>query len=293
MAHRPRPSFILALLAPAVLMYCAFVVIPALNAFRYSLTNWDGLSEARWVGLKNYATIARRGADFATALGHNIYLTVLPGAIILALALFFAYSLHRGVAGGRIFRVAFFFPNVIAFVAIALLWVLIYSTTEVGLINHFLRLFFHYKTPIPFTQSSRLLTALPPVIVWSATGFYMVLFLAGMENIPETYYEAARMDGAGDARMFFTITVPLLWDVLATGIVYLIIGGLKIFDVIWVMENGRPGKATHTLATLMYSKVFEEYEIGYGTAIAVLLFCLVLLVSLVSLRLLRRERLEY
>ena len=110
---------------------------------------------------------------------------------------------------------------------------------------------------------------MPPMIIWTATGFYMVLFLAAMENIPETYYEAARLDGASNARMFFTVTIPLMWDVLTTGIVFLVIGGLKVFDSVWVMENGRPGPHTHTGATLMYMKVFEDYNIGYGTAIAV------------------------
>jgi len=121
----------------------------------------------------------------------------------------------------------------------------------------------------------------------------MVLFLAAMENIPETYYEAARLDGASPARLFFRITLPLIWDVLTTGIVFLVVGGLKVFDAIWVMENGRPSNKTHTMATLMYSKVFSEYDIGYGTAIAVLLFVLVLLATLLSFRLLKRDRLEY
>jgi ABC-type sugar transport system permease subunit len=120
-----------------------------------------------------------------------------------------------------------------------------------------------------------------------------VLFLAAMENIPESYYEAARLDGATNGRIFFKITLPLMWDVLTTGIIFLVIGGLKIFDSVWVMENGRPSNVTHTLSTMMYTKVFEEYNIGYGTAIAVVMFVLVLLATMLSFRLLRRERLEY
>lgn len=274
-------------------LYAAFVLLPTVNAFRYSLTRWDGLSPAIWVGFQNFAKILNPGSLFYTALGHNVFLTIAPGILILGLGLFFAYLIHQRIKGARLFRIAFFFPNVISSVAIAILWVLIYSTSAAGLINNALKEFFHFKDAIPFTESSQLLWALVPMIVWSATGFYMVLFLAAMENIPESFYEAARLDGASNGKIFWSVTLPLMWDVLTTGIVFLIVGGLKYFDAIWVMENGRPSASTHTLSTLMYAKVFEEYNIGYGTAIAVLLFLLVLLVTLISRRLLQRERLEY
>jgi ABC-type sugar transport system permease subunit len=171
--------------------------------------------------------------------------------------------------------------------------VLIYSTSGAGLLNNVLKSVFHYHEAVPFTESSRLLWSLVPMIVWTATGFYMVLFLAAMENIPETYYEAARLDGAGTGALFRYVTLPLMWDVFTTGVIFLIVGGLKAFDSIWIMENGRPGADTHTMSTLMYTKVFEDYNIGFGCAVTVLLFLLVLGVTLVSLRLMQRERLEY
>jgi N-acetylglucosamine transport system permease protein len=160
------------------------------------------------------------------------------------------------------------------------------------MLNNLLKLMGH-REPIPFTESGNLLWAIVPMSVWSATGFFMILFLAAMENIPETYYEAARLDGASATSQFRHITLPLMWDVLTTGVVFLVVGGLKFFDAIYVMENGRPSKATHTMSTLLYSKVFQEYNIGYGTAISVTLFILVLAATALSLRLMRRERLEY
>src|SRR5262249_53433313 len=169
MRGRAPIPFIAACLAPALTLYGIFVLIPAVNAFRYSLTRWDGLSEPVWVGLQNFKSIFRSGDIFLGALYHNIYLMAVPGVIILVLALFFAYTLHRGLMGGRLFRITFFFPNVISFVAISLLWILIYSPTKAGLLNNVLKSVFHYHQSIPFTQSSRLLTALPPMIVWSAT----------------------------------------------------------------------------------------------------------------------------
>lgn len=292
MRRREQRLFILTFLGPPLALYALFVLLPAVNAFRYSLTRWDGLTPPRWAGLANFRKILASGSDFLPAIGHNVFLTLVPGAIILSLALFFAYSIHQGIRGARIYRVAFFFPNVISSVAIALLWVLIYSTTDVGLLNNLLKLLGH-RQAIAFTESGNLLWAIVPMVVWTATGFYMLLFLAAMENIPETYYEAARLDGTTPSGQFRHITLPLMWDVLTTGIVFLVVGGLKFFDAIWVMENGRPSPATHTMSTLMYSKVFQEYNVGYGTAISVMLFVLVLTATLVSLRLLRRERLEY
>lgn len=289
----PR-ALIAAFILPSLILYVTFVLIPAFNAFRYSFTKWDGLSDPKYVGLKNFARIVDARADFVGAMQHNIYLMVVPGVFIIGLALYFAYQLHRDIPGARLFRIAFFFPNVISSVAISMLWILIYSVSQAGLLNNLLRFWservmHHPYAQIPFTQTGRLLTAMPPMLIWAATGFYMVLFLASMESIDETYYEAAKIDGASRGRTFFSVTLPLMWDVVSTGVVLLIIGGLKTFDSIWVMENSRPTKDTHTIATLMYSKVFEEYDIGYGTAIAVCLFLLVLLVTAFSFKVLKPE----
>lgn len=293
MKQRKQTAFIVSFLAPPLGLYGLFVLLPTLNAFRYSLMRWDGLSDQTWVGLRNFRSFLAPGSDFVPAIEHNLFLTVVPGIFILTLALAFANVIHHRIKGARLFRITFFFPNIISAVAVALLWTLIYSPTKVGMLNHLRTVVFHQAQPIAFAESSHLLWALVPMIVWSATGFYMVLFLAAMENIPETFYEAARLDGATPTGLFLHITLPLMWEVLTTGIIFLIVGGLKFFDAIWIMENGRPKTPTHTLATLMYSKVFEQYDIGYGTAIAVLLFLLVLAATLVSFRLLRRERLEY
>src|SRR5687768_8591207 len=305
MTNRAPRALVFWFLSIPLALYATFVLIPAINAFRYSLTRWDGLSEPVWVGVKNFRTIFSQASEFLTAFWHNVILMFVLGVFILTLALFFAYTIHRGFKGGRLFRIAFFFPNVISSVAVAILCIYVYSAGESGLLNGILKGLFGSsvpgwvpvlggeKLPYPFTQSDTLIMALSPMIVWTATGFYMVLFLAAMENIPESYYEAAKLDGASNARMFFTVTIPLMWDVLTTGIVFLVIGGLKIFDSVWVMENGHPKPPTHTIATLMYTRVFEEYDIGLGTAIAVCLFVLVLLATMISFRLLRRERLEY
>ncbi len=202
----------------------------------------------------------------------------------------------------------------ISSVAVALLWVLLYSTTDFGVINSLLGWLksgdfgvlngpmghlrewsglASLNLPFPFTGKPYLIYSLIPIIVWTATGFYMVLFLAAMEGIPESYYEAATLDGASEVRQFWHITLPLIREVLTVGLVFLVIGCLKLFDMVWIMDNEWPTKETHVLATLMYQRVFTEYNVGSGAAVAVLMFVVVFAASLLTLRLSRNEALEY
>jgi ABC-type sugar transport system permease subunit len=301
---REQRVFIFTFLAPALFLFTIFVAIPSVRALGYSLRRWDGLSTPKWVGFTNFMTVFRDSDLFLVALKHNLFLMIVGGSITLALSLFFASVLHRRVRGAGLFRVAFFFPNVISSVAIALLWVLLYSTTSFGVINslllHVQRMLAEWgimwpriDLPFPFVDSKYVIYSIVPMMVWTATGFYMVLFLAAMENIPETFYEAAKLDGASEFAQFRHITFPLIREVFTVGVVFLVIGSLKFFDVIWVMENQQPTKDSHVLATVLYQKVFTEYNVGYGSAVAVLLFILVFLATLVTLRLSRKEALEY
>ncbi|GMU92216.1 MAG: ABC transporter permease [Candidatus Hydrogenedentota bacterium] len=299
MNRRDQRIFAMLFLAPALVLFTLFVTLPSLRAFAYSLERWDGLSTPRWVGLQNFTTLLRDRDVFIRALGHNIFITAAAGVLILTLSLLFASVLHRRVRGANLFRVAFFFPNVISSVAVALLWLLLYSATDIGVINGALSLLQQWtgwprtELPIPFMGKQNLIYSLVPMIVWTATGFYMVLFLAAMEGIPETYYEAAKLDGASAPSQFLHITLPLIREVLTVGLVFLVIGCLKLFDVVWIMDNEWPTKETHVLATLMYQKVFSEYNVGYGAAVAVLMFALVFVATLFTLRLSRKEALEY
>src|SRR5690349_24151446 len=190
MKRRQQNLFIISLLGPPFALFALFVLLPAFTALKFSLTRWDGLGAAAWVGLKNFVTVLSPESGFPKALGNNLFLMFVPGPIILALALFFAFNIHQNIRGARLFRIAFFFPNVISSVAVALLWILIYSPSQAGLLNGLLRVAMHRTEPIAFADHNHLMWALVPMLVWSATGFYMVLFLAAMENIPESFYEA-------------------------------------------------------------------------------------------------------
>jgi len=296
--------FILVFLAPAFLLFTALVFLPAVRALLYSLQKWDGLGTPEWIGLGNFARLLRDDNIFLVALGHNLLLFGVAGGLTIVMALFFASLLSQKIRGATLFRIVFFFPNVIALVAVALLWILLYSTTDFGVINALLaRLaaaadgaglpFPELDLPFPFLQSKYLMASIIPMIVWSATGFYMVLFLAGMGGIPQSYYEAARLEGASHWQQFRHITLPLLREILVVAVVFLMISLMKFFDPIWVMENEVPNRESHVMATLLYQKVFTEYDMGYASAVAVLLFLIVLAASAFSMTWSRKERIEY
>ncbi len=295
--------FFASFLAPALLLYTVFVAIPGVRALIYSVQKWDGLGDPVWNGLDNFRALV---ADdlFISALKHNVMLAVFGGSITLVLALFFASLLHRKIRGAAVFRVAFFFPNIIAAVAVALLWMLLYSTTEFGMVNALLGVvqrgfaavgidWMGDTLPFAFTDSKYLIYSLIPMMVWTATGFYMVLFVAAMESIPEEYYEAAELDGATPALQFWHVTLPFIREVLVVGVVFLLISSVKFFDAVWVLESQFPTKDSHVMATVLYQKVFSEYNIGYGAAVAVMLFVLVFAATLLTLRMSRREAVEF
>lgn len=299
----PR-SFLIVFLAPAFLLFTALVAVPGVRALLYSFQRWNGMTDPVWVGAANFRKLASEGDLFLAALWNNAILLSVGGTITLGLSLTFAALISRRIRGASVFRITFFFPNVIALVAVALLWVLLYSSTGFGPINALLGALdtglraiglggLGTDLPYPFMDSRHLIVSLIPMLIWAGTGFYMVLFLAAMQNIPEEYYEAAHLDGATGFQQFRMITLPLIRDVIAVGVVFLCISSLKLFDPIWVMENQRPNRSSHVLATLLYQKAFTEYDIGYASAVAVLLFVLVFLATLISLRLSRRDRMEY
>lgn len=300
---REQRAIVLLFLAPALFFFTLFVAVPGLRALIYSLQKWNGLGDPEWAGLKNFQTLFRDDL-FWPALQHNVILMAGAGSITLVLALFFASLIHRGIRGAAIFRVAFFFPNIVASVAVAILWVLLYSTSDFGAVNALLGFiqrglaaigidWMKDALPYAFTDTRHLIFAVVPMMVWTATGFYMVLFLAAMQGIPEEYYEAATLDGASPRQQFFAITLPLIREIFVVGVVFFIISSAKFFDAIWVMENENPTKDSHVLATVLYQKVFTEYNIGYAAAVAVVLFVLVLLATLITLRWSRKEALEF
>lgn len=290
---RQQRRFAILCVAPALILFTFWVAVPSVRAFYYALTSWDGLTPPRYVGLENFAAMAHQGDVFGVALKNNAILMFVPAAFTLALSLGFAAAIHRGVRGARLFRVVFFFPNILSAVAVSVLWLLLYSASDFGVINALLKWMHLRSSAFEFTNSRFLVWSLIPMLVWSSVGFFMLLFLASMQNIPETLYDAARLDGASSVACFRHVTLPLIWETIVIALVFFAIGGLKIFDQIWVFEQQTARAESNTMATLMYSKVFYEYRVGFGTAIAVVLFVMILLATLLVMKLRPKEALEY
>lgn len=260
-------------LVPALAVYLAFFALPIAQSFAVSLFQWSTMSPTpdRFVGLQNYARLAH-DAVFWWALVHNLVLLVLSLAIQLPVALFLAALLSGRVFARAFFRTAFFAPMILPSVVIALVWVQIYNPA--GADGLLVKLLSAAGLPCPESgflgNSATALVAIIITISWRYTGFHMVLFMAGMESIPDEQYEAARVDGAGAWQCFRHITLPSLGPVIRISAVLSIVGSLKYFDLVWVMTGGGPPEhATELMTTWMYHRGIESGQGGYGSALAV------------------------
>ncbi len=282
-------------IGPSVLIYTVFVIYPSLRAFDWSMHEWNGLTNMAsmpFKGLLNFRRLLLESDSFWTALGNNLFLMIVIPLFVIPLALFLSACLSRGVWGSQVFRVVFFFPNLLGGVAATLLWLHVYNP-QGGLMNSALvAIGFKSFQGYAWLEPSHLYWSLVPISIWGACGFNMILYLAAMESIPEEYYEAARMDGAGPLRQFWTITIPLIWDILAISIVFMVIGGMKAFDVIWLLANQQPVTSNHVVATRMIETMFDEFKVGEATAIAVLLFLMVFIGTAATMKAMQRESVE-
>jgi raffinose/stachyose/melibiose transport system permease protein len=293
--QRMRPGGVLLFVAPAVLIYGAFVVFPSIRALAWSLHRWNGLtpiSDMPFEGLLNFKRLLLESDGFWIALKNNLFLMLVVPLFVIPLALFLAATISRGIWGASWFRVVFFFPNLLGGVAATLLWLHLYNP-QGGLINAALTAIgFSSFHGFAWLEPKNLYWALIPISVWGACGFNMVLYLAAMQNVPESLYESATIDGATAWRQFWVITLPLIWDILAISIVFLVIGGMKAFEVIWLLTNQAPQTDNHVIGTLMVQTMFKEFKVGQATAIAVLLFLMVFIGSAATLRAMRKEAVE-
>ena len=283
---------VLIFVGPAALLYTVFVMVPSLQSFPWSLRQWDGLTSMKSVGLLNFKRLLFESDGFWTALGNNLFIMFVIPLFVLPLALFLATCISRGVRGSALFRVAFFFPSLIGGVAATLLWMHLYNP-QGGVVNAMLTsLGFESFRGFAWLSQEHLYWALVPMSIWGACGFNMLLFLAAMESIPQEIYEAAELDGTGPWRQSWTITLPLIWEVLSIAAVFSILGGMKTFEAIWLLTNQAPTTQTHVIGTRMVQAMFMEFKVGEAAAIAVLLFAMVFLGTIATLRLMKRETVE-
>ncbi|MEA2536838.1 MAG: N-acetylglucosamine transport system permease protein [Chloroflexota bacterium] len=294
--RRRRARFLITFLSPAIVLYSVFVLWPYAQSFYIALTQWRGVSANRtFIGLANFEKLVS-DPNFWNALGHNgLMLIALPAATI-GLALFFAALFAQGgrtVRGAGFYRVVFFAPQVMSVVAIGLIWSFVFHPT-IGLLNGALSaagLDGLKRTWLG--DPDTVLWAIALVVVWQAVGFYMVLFIAGMQAIPMSLYEAATLDGASRWQAFWRITLPLLWGHVRTALVFISIGALDLFAIVQVMTRGGPNRASDVVALFMYETAFSFSDFGYATAIGVALLLMTLTLAVLMLKATQREHIEY
>ena len=284
-------------IAPAVIFFCLLLVYPILFGFLLSFQDWNLLArEASFVGLGNYAK-ALRDPLFRKSLWNTVYYTLMtiPPTVILSLILALMIN-SRLIRYKSLFRVLYFVPVVTSMVAISFVWKWMYNP-RYGLINLALE-------AVGFTGQSWLSSptlALPSVaimMIWQGVGFYMVLFIAGLQGIPETLYEAATIDGANRWQTFSYITLPLLNPTIVFILITSVINSFQVFVPVFVMtssttgEPGGPLNSTRVLVYHLYSIAFRNLDMGYGSAIAFILFAILLIVTVLQFKVVQ-QKVEY
>lgn len=283
---------IVGFLLPAAVIYTGLVLLPIFQAAYFSLFRWNGLGPLEnFIGLGNYA-LAFRNKAFTNAIGHNLQLVLLSLVIQLPLALGLAL-LIRGMTRGRAaFRTIFFMPFVLSEVVSGLIWNFVYRP-QGGLVNNLLQgIFPGFQETALLADPKTVMFALFVVITWKFFGYHMILFIAGLQNIPAEIEEAARIDGAGTGQVLRFVTIPLLGSTIRLSIYLSVLGSLQFFDLIWVMTTGGPVGASDTMATHLYKFGFQRFQLGYGSAIAVIMFVMCFGFSLIYQRFAMRQDFE-
>ncbi len=278
-------------LAPALALYCLLVVAPIFQAFHYSGYKWNGLSSpTNFVGLDNFKR-AFNDDVFRGALKHNGIFIVLSLAVQLPFALGIAWILNQRLKGRALLRILFFAPFVLSEVVAAVVWSLMLQPN--GLADHTLNAAgMHSAIHDWLADPSIVLYSVFVVISWKYFGFHMVLYLAGLQQIPKELEEAAAIDGANTRQIFRYVTLPLLGPTIRISVFLSIIGAIQLFDLVWVMTGGGPVDASNTMAVYMINHGFKRFEFGYASAVAVIMLVISLVIAIAYQRFVLRRDLQ-
>ena len=291
-------------LAPSFVGLLAFSVVPIIGALVVSFLDWDILTPPKYVGLANYAALwheVRGGEAFRQVLVNTIYFTAGTVPLAMAVSLAVALLLNRKIWGVAAFRVIYFLPSVTSIVALSIVWRLMYNP-DFGMVNRLLT-----AVKIPWVSNGAagfvpLITnppgwladphwAMPAIIimsVWAGLGYNAILYLAGLQGIGASFYEAARIDGANAWQLFRHVTWPLLSPTTLFIFTMSVIGGFQVFTQIYMMTAGRPTPQTEVYVYHIYTQAFTAFKLGYASALAFVLFIMILSVTLIQLSVTKR-----
>lgn len=265
-----------------------WVVLPIVIVFYLSFTTYNVLEPAEWIGTFNYEDLYYDDL-FWRAVGNTVYFTLWSVPVGIASSLLLALLINTQLPGAAIYRTIFYIPVVAPLIAAALVWILFYDASS-GFLNYILGRF--GISPVDWLNNAY--TAMPAIIimsVWKGLGFNMVIFLAALQAIPRELNEAAALDGAGRVRQFISITLPLLTPATLYVVITSLIASFQVFAQVYVMTNGGPNNSTVTVVHYIYRTAFQNLQFGYASAMAMVMFVLLVFASFVNLRLFSRKKL--
>lgn len=270
----------LCLVLPGFIIFTVGLIIPLFLSFRYSLTSWDGMTpEKPFVGLQNYVDLLK-DKEFRDAWWFTIKFTIGNTIIQNAVALLFAVALDSGLKAQKLYRTAFFVPCLISAVVVGFVWLKMFSNV-LPAINDWLGTNFNF---LLFGDGETVLSGLLIANNWQWIGYWMLIYLAGLQSVPAELYEAAKVDGAGAIKRFFHVTIPMLAPAITICVVGITTGSLKVYDLLVSSTKGGPGRASTSVIYQTYTTAINGRQYGYGSAMTVSLVLVLLLVALIQVK---------
>lgn len=282
--------------APAIGLFVIFVLGPLIASLYWSFTEYDGLHSPKWVGLSNYKTIFFNDARFWKSIRNTIFYTVgvIPPGVVLSLLLAIAVDQH--IRFKNFFRVIYFIPSVTSVIALSVIWKWLFAGEKYGLINYFLILI--GLKPVDWLMSPTwTLPAIMIMSIWAGIGYNMILFLAGLQTIPTTVYEAADIDGANIWSKFWHITLPLLKPTIVFVVIMGFIASFQVFERIYIMTESEFGiggvlDSALTVVAYLYDMGFRKFQMGYASALGYIVFVVIFLITIINLKFVK-SRIDY
>ncbi len=275
-------------LLPNILIFGLFIIVPAIQGLRMSLTEWGVFTTPRFIGFANFVELAQ-DAVFWKTFSNTIVYSLFTVSLIMVYALALALLLYKNtIKGEKIFRSLFYIPSLLSMITVGIAWRFILGD-EMGIINYLLRRF--GGSGIPWlTDSNLAMISIIGVSIWAQAGYYMVILIAGLQAIPIELYEAATIDGASRTKTFTAITIPLLRSTLLVVMVLSTIASFKAYELISVMTKGGPGYATKLIVQQVYQVAFLEDRMGYASAMSIVLMLIISIFTLVQFKFSGREQ---
>lgn len=279
-------------IAPAFILFTAWVIIPTISSVYYSFTSWDGISEdIKFIGLANYREIFT-SARFGNAMKNTAILTVFISVLENAVALAFALMVDNVRWGKNFFRSAFYIPVLISGIVSGFIWKIMYNY-NFGTFNSLLQSVGLEQFKQDWLGNTSLtLVMIGLVMIWKGAGYYMIIYLASLQSVPTELIEAAEIDGANAWQRFKSITIPLISGAFTINFTLSLIKGLKVFDEINVMTDGGPGFTSETLVYLLYKVGFNEGRQGFGTAVGIMLLFIIILLNTLQQKFLKSREVQ-